>query len=266
MLRASEKRRVGEGDDLIVAPCGPRIMWPSALVLEALLRLGYEDAPRVQVALSFMLTQDWCECGYQHGTGDGAVRLTFGGDRLAAFEERCKNDYRYARLTDPYEILERDLAHQPVRFQRIAQQSAPLADVYTLEIDRHVQGCEFITTRSLAGVRDPAMRRFAEAHLWRFAGNQLPDGMFPAERYGSGFGQVGILEAFSRYPHHPVAQMVILRSLAWLVEAQRPDGAWEQPSAGSRRDDRRADATTRAVVNVLGAVCHYLPEGFWDAG
>jgi len=148
----------------------------------------------------------------------------------------------------------------------MAHESAPLADVYTLKIDRHIQGCEFITTRSLAGVRDPDVRRFAEAHLWRFAGNQLPDGMFPAERYGSGFGQVGILEAFSRYPHHPVAQMVILRSLAWLVEAQRPDGAWEQPSAGSRRDDRRADATTRAVVNVLGAVRHYLPEGFWDAG
>ena len=233
---------------------------------DAMLRLGYEDAPRVQVALSFMLTQDWCECGYQHGTGDGRARLTFGGARSAAFEERCKNDYRYARLTDPHEILERDLAHRPVRFQRIAQQSAPLADVYTLEIDRHIQGCEFITTRSLAGVRDPTMRRFAEAHLWRFAGNQLPDGTFPAERYGSGFGQVGILEAFSRYPDHPVAQMVILKSLGWLVETQRPDGAWGRPSAGSRRADPRADATTRAVVNILGAVRHHLPEGFWDAG
>ncbi|MCJ7736996.1 MAG: hypothetical protein MUQ10_06730, partial [Anaerolineae bacterium] len=172
MLRASEKRRVGEGDDLTVAPCGPRIMWPSALVLEAMLRLGYEDAPRVQVALSFMLTQDWCECGYQHGTGDRTERQPFGGDRLAAFEERCKNDYRYARLTDPYEILERDLAHWPVRFQRIAGCSAPSADdasaaeVYTLKIDRHIQGCEFITTRSLASVRDPTRRRFAEAHLW----------------------------------------------------------------------------------------------------
>ena len=128
-----------------------------------------------------------------------------------------------------------------VRFLRGSEADGEQATkAYELEIDRHIQGCEFITTRSLASVRDAELRRFAEAHLWRFAGIQLADGLFPAERYGSGFGQIGILEAFARYPHHPITPVVILKSLPWLVAAQREDGSWSQgEGSASPRGARR---------------------------
>jgi len=50
-LMTREKNLVKAGNNLIVNPCGPRIMWPNSLVLEALLKLGYEEDERVQRAL-----------------------------------------------------------------------------------------------------------------------------------------------------------------------------------------------------------------------
>ena len=93
-----------------------------------------------------------------------------------------------------------------------------------------------------------AARRFAEAHLWRFAGFQLEDGgqrsagKFPEERYGSGFSQIGILEAVARYDH-PASRVILLRALPWIVDAQNNDGSW---GGGSRKD-----VETLAVVRVL---------------
>ena len=65
--KRSEIRAVTDAETLAHDPCGPRIMWPNAIVLEALLSLGYEDSPRVQAALRTLRMREWCECGYQHG-------------------------------------------------------------------------------------------------------------------------------------------------------------------------------------------------------
>ena len=50
-IKTLEKKLASIGDDLIEQPCGPEIMWPNALVLEALLMHGYEYHSRVQTAL-----------------------------------------------------------------------------------------------------------------------------------------------------------------------------------------------------------------------
>lgn len=118
-------------------------------------------------------------------------------------------------------------------------------------MDEHIQGCEFITARALSRVRDRRMRRFAEAHLWRFASRQqAPDGVFPVERYGTGFDQAGILEAMSRYDH-PASKVTVMRAIPWIVEAQNEDGSWGE---GSTRD-----VTTLAIVNALLSVRDCLP-------
>jgi len=263
-IKVGEQRRVVGGDDLIVKPCGPRIMWPNGIVLEALLRMGCEAQPRVREALDYMLKDDWCECGYQNGNFRRGERAPFCSAKLDAFELMCIDQYRYAGLQSAEDLLDRDMAQATVRYLRVSEEDGDGSmRSYGLEIDRHIQGCEFITTRSLASACDPDMRRFAEAHLWRFAGIQLADGLFPAERYGSGFGQIGIMEAFARYPHHPITPVVILKSLPWLVETQRADGSWTRTKGPFRREEPDADATTRAVVKVLKAVEEYLPDGFW---
>ena len=97
-------RLVTEGDDDAHDPCGPRIMWPNALVLEALLLLGYEDNERVQTALGTLLHRGWCECGYQHGTTSGHRAGPLTMDEIAKVEELCIEEFRCggtAGIRDP---------------------------------------------------------------------------------------------------------------------------------------------------------------------
>ncbi|MBN2391176.1 MAG: hypothetical protein JXR84_10650 [Anaerolineae bacterium] len=235
-ILTSEKKRVISGDSLIQKPCGPRIMWPNGLVIEALLKLGYEDHERVQTALRTLTTREWCECGYQHGLSDWQRKEPFTEDQLPAFEQACIAQYRYGGFSDLKWLTGPDAP------PRVAYTAKPDGDVYDLRIPNHVQGCEFITTRSLSEVQHPVARRFAEAHLWRFAGLQCADGTFPEEKYGTGFSQIGILEAVARYDHL-ASRVILMRALPWIVEAQNVDGSW---GTGSRKD-----VETCAMVRVL---------------
>lgn len=247
-LKASEKKRVMAGDDMIVMPCGPRIMWPNALVLETLLLLGYEGHERVQAALAFMTTHDWCECGYQHGKSDWRSSEPQTEEQIEAFEARCVRQFRYGGFPDTRALVEWEPA-------RVNHTTTAEGEEYALRMPDHIQGCEFITTRAVSRVGEVRMQRFARAHLWRFAGIQHdPDGAFPREHYGTGFGQAGILEAMARYDH-PASKTAVMRALPWIIEAQNGDGSWgEEP---------RQDASTLAVLLALDSVRDLLPAGLW---
>jgi len=231
-------------------------MWPNGLALEALLALGYEDHPRMQTLLETLTSQDWCECGYQNGAGAGVGRQPVTDDQLAQFEAFCAAQYHYAGLQDIQELAHADAAHRTFAM-RVAELPTDGQDgstrKYLIGMPDHIQGCEFITTRSLYRVRNSQARRFAIAHLWRFASRQFTeDGTFPPERYGTGFQQAGILQAVSRYDH-PVAKVMVLRSLPWIVQHQNADGSWGKAD--------RKDAETFAVVDALCSVGSALPEG-----
>ena len=250
VLKTSEKKQVMAGDDMIRAPCGPRIMWPNALVLEALLGLGYECHERVQSALRFMTSHDWCECGYQHGSSSWRQSAPLTEEQLDAFEAACIRQYRFGGVYDLAALLADD-------WPRIAADRLAHVTRYVLRMPDHIQGCEFITTRALSEVRDARISRFARAHLWRFAGIQRPDGTFPDERHGTGFDQFGILEAFARYDH-PASKVVIMRALPWIVDAQNGDGSW-----GTKKTK---DVSTWAVLSALISLDDLVPAGLVIAG
>lgn len=215
--KASEKKHIMRGDGLVTAPCGPRIMWPNAFVIETLVGLGYEDHPRVQAALNTLTMREWCECGYQHGTSSWRNAGPVPDASVAAYEDRCELQFHYGGYADPAWLIGNDA---PPRIEM-----GPESGSYVVALPDHVQGCEFITTRALAQVHDTRVRRFAQAHLWRFAAIQRRDGTYPAEKYGTGFGLIGILDAVSRYDH-PASRIILLRSLPRIVEAQNADGSW----------------------------------------
>lgn len=244
-IKASEQSRVRASDDLIQNPCGPRIMWPNALVLEALLQLGYETHPRLQAAIRFITTtHDWCECGYQHGDPN-QIFTALTDEQVSTFEEICVNQYRYGGLKRLNDALE---------FPRVSQTAILDGFEYELGMPAHIQGCEFITTRALAHIQDPIAKSFARAHLWRFAGIQRgPLGEFPIERHGTGFSQAGILEAFARY-NLPIAKLVILNAIPWIVATQNKDGSWGK--------DKHCEATTLALLRSILAIHEYLPKNF----
>jgi hypothetical protein len=210
--------------------------------------------------LETLSSQDWCECGYQNGSGAGVGRKPLTDDELTAFETSCITQYLYGGLRDIQEIKQADMAHRNFAM-RLAEvtpdESTNNEKHYILGMANHIQGCEFITTRSLSQVRDPKARRFAEAHLWRFASRQYADdGVFPSEKYGTGFQQAGILQAIARYDH-PVAKVMVLRALPWIVQNQNADGSW---GAGARKD-----AETFAVVYALLSLGDLLPASLAKA-
>jgi hypothetical protein len=145
------------------------------------------------------------------------------------------------------------MAHSTFPQPRISQATTPEGEQYLLEMPEHTQGCEAITTRAMSRVQDARMRRFAEAHLWRFAGKQHgPKGEFAPERHGSGFSQAGFLYLFGCY-NHPAAKVVVMRALPWIVDAQNEDGSWGEK--GTR------DASTLAVVTALLSLKDLAPHG-----
>jgi hypothetical protein len=254
-IKAKEKKNVMSADDLIYAPCGPRIMWPNALVLEALLALGYEDHERVQTTLETLTSQDWCECGYQNGSGAGVGRKAKTENELEAYESRGISWYLRGGLSDIEDLTQADMAHRTFAMRAVevtSEESDNDAKQYVLGMQNHIQGCEFITTRSLSKVRDSKARQFAEGHLWRFASIQrAEDGTFPSEKYGTGFHQAGILQAVARY-NHPVSKVIVLRALPWIVQNQNADGSWGE--------DSRKDVETYAVVYALLSLGSLLPD------
>ena len=252
-IKKSEQRLTMLGDDQIQMPCGPRLMWPSALALEALIAVGCEGEDRVQRALALMSSRDWCECGYQHGLADWRTSKPWSEAELEAFEMQCINQYRYGGLRHLDSLLEADDPKGPVGPPRLARSTAGDADDFPLRMDVHIQGCEFVTTRALSRVIDPRMQRFARAHLWRFAGKQLAeDGRFGPEKYGTGFGQAGILGTFARYDH-PVVPVVVLRAVPWIVAQQHSDGSWGEGPAEA--------ADSLSVLRALSRVGDVLPPG-----
>jgi bifunctional DNA-binding transcriptional regulator/antitoxin component of YhaV-PrlF toxin-antitoxin module len=252
-IRAAEQRRVMRGHELIRAPCGPRIMWPNALVLRSLLHVGLEGNERVQRALQTMtLGHDWCECGFQHGLTSWRRSEPLNEDELEAFEDACMRQFRYGGLASPNALLEADLAHRAHQL-RIDCHTTPHGSEYALRTPDHIQGCEFVTTYALSEVQDERAQHYARAHLWRFAGIQRADGTFPRERHGTGFTPIGILGLFACYDH-PAATIVLMRALPWIVATQNADGSWGK--------GERADASTLTVLRALHRLKPYLPELF----
>ncbi len=240
-----ESKRVSAADDILPKPCGTRVMWPNALVLEALLGLNYEDHPRVQRALASLLMgyTYWCECNYQLKAGNH-VRHGIPGDReLAEREQDCINQYRYGGASRPEEYLE------VPRASRLAEGNR---EGFLLSMSRGIQTCEVMTTRALQDVRSSRVHRAAAAHLWRFAGTQQQDGRFTEGTEGVGYcpSHAHMLQVFSGYDH-PASSVAIMRSVPWIIDNQQPDGSWGE--------DTNKDPSTLAVIQALLRVHDLLP-------
>jgi len=237
--RGPEIRLVKAGDALIGKPCGPRIMWPNALVLEALLKLGYEGNGRVRRALWSLLLHDWCECAYQHGLSDFSRKEPYSMEEITRIEAECKLQYRYGGMSNLKEE-----AYKANAIPRIGRNIKAGAEEYPLRMPDHLQGCELITTRALSQVNDKRIKRYAEAHLWRFAGRQhSADGRYIGypESYFS-HSQAGYLSLYSSYDH-PISKVAIMRSIPWIVNYQNRDGSWG--------DELNKDSSTLAVISAL---------------
>jgi hypothetical protein len=237
-------------------PCGGPVRWPNALVLETLLALGLGREKPVRDVLQSISLKNWPECGNRLGSPIIRGRLLPTAAELRVFEAACVAEYRYGGVRALDEIAATDLTKEEgVRVLRTAQEARGGHRVYHLETERHLRMRDVVTTRAVSRATNRALRRFAEAHLWRFAACQDPiDGTFMTEDDPDPQSAVpAMLDVFARYDS-PIARSVILRALPWITTAQNADGSW---GAETNRD-----AATYAVLNALHRVRDHLPEAF----
>jgi hypothetical protein len=248
---AREVNLVRAGDPVIVDPCGPRIMWTSALVLEALLSLGLEREKRVQTALrTLSIEPNWCDNNYQHGLSAWKRTEPFPPAVLDTVEKYAVQFYRYGGIRSLQALLGPESV---TSYGRVANAAG---DTFVLNMPFGVgEGCKIIMTRALTRATDPALRKLVTIRLWEFAAvlNLNEERTAGLAGHDVTDRAVFFLQIFSR-SDQPVAKLALARMLPWLVNAQNGDGSWGRGQG--------KDATSHAVVDALVSLGEHLPAGF----
>jgi len=239
--RSREVNLVRDGDDLVRRPCGPRIMWTTALILGALLKLGYEGNERVKTALRTLCTVRWCDNAQQYGVR----RKEYSIDEIVREVEEGVQIFR--RPYGGVEALEKaDISHEvPFFTRRIRHSHTDEGSKYVLRLPDVGEGCPVMMTRALSHVKDEKLRRLAEARLWLLAQCQHSqdisyEGKATRKLYVD--PQAMFLTVFASYPN-PVSELQITRMLPWIIANQNEDGSWGEGAT--------KDASTLAVISAL---------------
>lgn len=254
--KGEEVNLVCAGEPLAFKPCGPRISWPTALVLEALLKLGCENLERVQTALQTLaINPMWCDNSYQHGLSEWKRTKPPPMEALKVFRKYSIQSFKYGGICDIQELSRADMCHQPFHLRRVAQFSSGNSREYPLKMPDADLGCRLMMIRALSKVKNITLKKMTEIYLWNYAGLQNhEDGSFNTnpERTFTDL-QLVLLQIFSSY-NHPVSKLVILRALPWIINNQNKDGSWGK---GPYKD-----VATLAVVHSCAALGDYLPVNF----
>jgi hypothetical protein len=212
-----EIAQAAQGDDHAPDPCAPRLMWPTAYAVEALIATGWEDHPRTQRALDSLEPGGWCECGYQHGCGHQRDRHPLTAERI----RDCEAEFRARFVNGGEECRENYDSTGP---RRIAMAVEGNRTRYELSLPLHIQPCEAIAVKCLHQTARAPLRELCETYLWRFAAVQQGiGGSFSGNsRHVDHFF---MLSVFARYDHS-ASRIAIQRALRLLIESQNPDGSW----------------------------------------
>ena len=247
--KASEVNLVRAGDPAIVDPCGARIMWTTALVLESLLLLGLENKKRVRNALRTLITNpNWCDCNYQHGLTAWGATEPVADKLLDLARERVIQFYRCGGVADPAAFASPGSAN---RCRRAAVRRRKNHDEYQLKMPLGLgESCKIIMTRALRFLKTGKLAELFELRLWEFAAV-----LNLSETRAKNLGKEDFtdrallfLEIFAG-SDRPVAKLPVARMLPWMKNTQNRDGSWG--SEGSK------DVTTLAVVKALAGLDRY---------
>jgi len=254
--KAEEVNLVCAGEPLAFKPCGARISWPTALALEALLKLNCEDCKRVQTALQTLaINPMWCDNTYQHGLSEWKRTKPPPKEALDMFRKYSIRSFKYGGICDIQELSRADMCHQPFYLRRVAQFSSGNYRKYPLKMPDADMGCKLMMIRALSNVKNRTLKKILEIYLWNYAGLQNnEDGSFNTnpERTFADL-QFILLQIFSRYDH-PVAKLVILRAMPWIINNQNKDGSWGK--------EPYKDVATLVVVQSCVSLGDYLPTHF----
>jgi hypothetical protein len=198
--------------------CELRLTWTTALVLEALLRCGLHDEPRVVRAINTLFALSghggWCGCGYLDAKVD-----------VPSVQEPVDWGFPVPKQNSPHHIdwfpEERDIV-QPV-------------------YDGHHQALAIAPRKALlvkswhnTGLCTMVMHRALSYHP-QYAGSTLEvmDALclaYVQSAYGTWGDMVHVssMLGFLSRLTHPLAAFLVLRSVPWLIREQGEDGLWQE--------------------------------------
>jgi len=251
--KSSEENLVRAGDPIIENPCGARIMWTTALVLEALHLLGLEKEKRIQTALKTLLTNPhWCDNTYQHGFTTWNRKEPLTQTELEKIEKYIKFVYKYGGVSRPESFKYSEVFEW---FSRISHTKTSEGDKYFLKMPLgDGEGCRVIIVRALSAVKNKSsINKMLEINIWKFAANlNINDEIIQKTSARHLTDEIVIfLQIFSR-SNLPVAKLAIARMLQWLVKIQNEDGSWGKEPI--------KEAITRVVLDALVNLGDRLPK------
>ena len=109
--------------------------------------------------------------------------------------------------------------------------------------------------RALSRAGNPILKKILELFLWNYAAVQnFKDGTFTSHPQRTFTDmQLAFLQLYSNYDY-PIAKLVLLRALPWIINNQNKDGSWGQQP--------HKDIATYIVVRSLISLRDYLPADF----
>lgn len=245
--KPAEKEAGGAADDLFHHACGPRFLWPNALVLEALVYMGYEDHERVRKSIAAMAGSDWCECHVDYSKppeppSEDDMEMKLQSDMMK---------FRQGGLHSVEELGILALSRKcDFQTRRVSHCRKDGKDVYEIREKNPWSGpCPVVIARALSCVPDKTVQKRIERQLWNIARDC--DSPQKSARYFYDSRPLA-LDALARY-ENPIAKTGIMKSVPWIIDLQNADGSWgEEPYT---------DAATFAVLRALTSVKQYLPAG-----
>jgi len=238
----TELKLIHAANQLYDNACGPRIMWPNAIVLETLLEYGYEFNERVQTIINTLSFGGWCECAYQHGPRRRSRKEPLTLKEIKEFEKQTLFEFKHGGLLN-YKLL----LKQPTwnHLMRVSHKKKGNKIEYLLRMPTHTQGCELLTTKALSKITNEKLWRLAESHLFRFVvalynAYNNPYGMDELVKYS--LSPYTFLSVFSKYDTM-AAKIGILVSLPWIIKNQNMDGTWG--------NEETKECATLAVIQAL---------------
>jgi hypothetical protein len=256
LRKASESNLIRAGEPLATDPCGPKISWPTALVMEALLKLDCENLQRVQTALhTLMINPMWCDNSDQHGLSEWKRTKPPSIEFIEQFKKFCIQLFKYGGIRNPQELAQADVAHQPFYLRRVMHLSSKKVEKYLLQMPDANEGCKIIMVRALSQASNPILKKILEVYLWYYAALQnFKDGAFTLNLHRSFIDmQLAFLQLYSNYDY-AIAKLVFLRALPWIINNQNKDGSWGK--------EPYKDIATLIVIRSIINLGDYLPSNF----
>lgn len=194
-------------------PCELRLTWTSGIAIEALLRCGLHEEPRVVRGINTLLTMSngkgWCGCGYFDTREKNFVSDSLKPVDLNRFPVRNRTfDKRIiARITcDNYHLSTLDLGH---------------GEALLVSHFRSTGECSMVVWRTLSFHPGFPGSNFEMNVASSCAGLQSPYGSWGDAYFSTAFG---ILARNS----HPLSAFLVLRSIPLLHREQGKDGLWQE--------------------------------------